>query len=97
MVRPWRASVNPGGAGRSFRPLLAHADSINVYSGPTQSMSVVASPTDAKYGVSIMAFAPSATQIALREQEVLVSFHTAVATLEGLTGIPVGLTFARQQ
>ncbi len=39
----------------------------------------------------------TATQTALREQEVLVSFHTAVATLEGLTGIPVGLTFARQR
>jgi cobalt-zinc-cadmium efflux system outer membrane protein len=39
----------------------------------------------------------TATQIALREQEVLVNFHTAVATLEGLTGIPVGLTFARSR
>jgi len=37
----------------------------------------------------------TATQTALREQEVLVNFHTAVATLEGLTGMPIGLTFAR--
>lgn len=34
----------------------------------------------------------SATQAALREQEALVGFHTSVATLEGLTGNPLGLT-----
>lgn len=39
----------------------------------------------------------TATQTAIREQEALVSFHTAVAMLEGLTGVPVGLTFARQK
>lgn len=39
----------------------------------------------------------AATQAAIREQEALVNFHTAVATLEGLTGIPVGLTLARQK
>lgn len=33
----------------------------------------------------------AATQAALREQEALVSFHTSVATLEGLTGMPLGL------
>jgi len=32
----------------------------------------------------------SAAQAALREQEALVSFHTSVATLEGLTGMPLG-------
>ena len=37
----------------------------------------------------------TATQAALREQEVLVNFHTALATLEGLTGASVPLTFAR--
>lgn len=31
----------------------------------------------------------SATQAALREQEALVSFHISVATLEGLTGMPL--------
>jgi cobalt-zinc-cadmium efflux system outer membrane protein len=39
----------------------------------------------------------AATQAAIREQEALVNFHTAVATLEGLTGVPLGLTFARQR
>jgi outer membrane protein, heavy metal efflux system len=34
----------------------------------------------------------AATQAALREQEALVSFHTSVATLEGLTGVPLGLS-----
>jgi cobalt-zinc-cadmium efflux system outer membrane protein len=34
----------------------------------------------------------AATQAALREQEALVSFHTSVATLEGLTGMPLGLS-----
>ena len=34
----------------------------------------------------------AATQAALREQEALVSFHTSVATLEGLTGTPLGLS-----
>ncbi len=33
----------------------------------------------------------SATQAALRELEALVSFHTAVATIEGLTGMPLGI------
>ncbi len=37
----------------------------------------------------------TATQTALREQEVLVNFHTALATLEGLTGTSVTLTGAR--
>ena len=37
----------------------------------------------------------AATQAALREQEVLMSFHIAVATIEALTGAPVGLTLAR--
>jgi cobalt-zinc-cadmium efflux system outer membrane protein len=37
----------------------------------------------------------SATQTAVREQEVLMNFHIAVATIEALTGAPVGLTFAR--
>ena len=33
----------------------------------------------------------SATQAALRELEALASFHTSVATIEGLTGTPLGL------
>ena len=37
----------------------------------------------------------AATQTALREQEVLMSFHIAVATIEALTGAPVGLTLVR--
>jgi cobalt-zinc-cadmium efflux system outer membrane protein len=37
----------------------------------------------------------SATQTAIREQEVLMSFHVAVATIEALTGVPVGLTLVR--
>lgn len=37
----------------------------------------------------------AATQVALREQEALMSFHVAVATIEALTGAPVGLSFAR--
>jgi cobalt-zinc-cadmium efflux system outer membrane protein len=35
------------------------------------------------------------TQAALREQEVLLNFHTALATLEALTGAPVPLALAR--
>jgi cobalt-zinc-cadmium efflux system outer membrane protein len=31
------------------------------------------------------------TEAALRELEVLVNFHTSVATIEGLTGIPLPL------
>jgi outer membrane protein, heavy metal efflux system len=34
----------------------------------------------------------AAREAALREQEALVSFHTSVATLEGLTGMPLGLS-----
>lgn len=45
---------------------LAYADGINVYSGPTNSLSVIAAATAAKDGVSIMAHAPQATQITLR-------------------------------
>ena len=37
----------------------------------------------------------AATQTALREQEVLTSFHIALATIEALTGAPVGLTLVR--
>lgn len=37
----------------------------------------------------------TATLTAIREQEVLMSFHIAVATIEALTGVPVGLTFVR--
>jgi cobalt-zinc-cadmium efflux system outer membrane protein len=37
----------------------------------------------------------SVTQAALREQEVLLNFHTALATLEALTGAPVPLALAR--
>lgn len=37
----------------------------------------------------------AATQTAIREQEVLTTFHIAVATIEALTGAPVGLTLAR--
>lgn len=33
----------------------------------------------------------TAAQVALREQEALVSFHTSVATIQGLTGIPFGI------
>lgn len=33
----------------------------------------------------------TATQAALREAEALISFHTSVAVLEGLTGVPLGL------
>lgn len=37
----------------------------------------------------------TATQTAIREQEVLMTFHIAVATIEALTGAPVGLSVAR--
>jgi cobalt-zinc-cadmium efflux system outer membrane protein len=37
----------------------------------------------------------TATQAALRELEALASFHTSVATLEGLTGMPLGLNRER--
>lgn len=33
----------------------------------------------------------TATQAALREMEALVNFHTSIAVLEGLTGVPLGL------
>lgn len=39
----------------------------------------------------------AATQTAIREQEVLMTFHVAVATIEALTGAPVGLTFVRSK
>ncbi len=35
------------------------------------------------------------TQAALREQEVLIKFHTSLATIEGLTGNPFALVRAR--
>ena len=35
------------------------------------------------------------TDAELREQEALQSFHTAVATIEGLTGAPLALSGAR--
>ena len=37
----------------------------------------------------------AATQAALRELEALINFHTAVATIEGLTGMPLGVTRER--
>lgn len=39
----------------------------------------------------------TATQTALREQEVLIKFHTSLATIEGLTGNPFSLSRARSQ
>ena len=39
----------------------------------------------------------SATQAALRELEALVSFHTALAIIEGLTGTPLGLVRERSR
>ena len=39
----------------------------------------------------------SATQAAIREQEALLSFHTAVTTIEGLVGRPFMLNVARQK
>lgn len=37
----------------------------------------------------------TATQTAIREQDALMSFHVSVATIEALTGVPLGLTLAR--
>ncbi len=37
----------------------------------------------------------TSAQVALREQEALVSFHTSVATIQGLTGIPFGIARER--
>lgn len=37
----------------------------------------------------------TATQAALREHDALVNFHVAVATIEGLTGVPLNLTRVR--
>jgi cobalt-zinc-cadmium efflux system outer membrane protein len=37
----------------------------------------------------------AATQASLRELEALINFHTAVATIEGLTGMPLGVTRER--
>lgn len=34
----------------------------------------------------------TSAQVALREVEILVSFHTSVATIEGLTGMPLRIT-----
>lgn len=39
----------------------------------------------------------TAAQVALREKEALVSFHTSVATIQGLTGISLGLTQVRNR
>ncbi len=39
----------------------------------------------------------TATQTVLREQEVLIKFYTALVTIEGLTGVPLHLTFVRSQ
>lgn len=39
----------------------------------------------------------TAAQVAQREQEALVIFHTSVATIQGLTGISLGLTRVRGQ
>jgi cobalt-zinc-cadmium efflux system outer membrane protein len=39
----------------------------------------------------------TATQVALREQEALISFHTSVAIIQGLTGISLGLTRVRDR
>lgn len=39
----------------------------------------------------------TATQAALREQEVLIKFHTSLATIEGLTGNPFALTRERSR
>ncbi|HZS56774.1 MAG TPA: TolC family protein [Bryobacteraceae bacterium] len=39
----------------------------------------------------------TATQTMLREQEVLIKFYTALVTIEGLTGIPLHLNYARPQ
>lgn len=39
----------------------------------------------------------TATQVALREQEVLIKFYTALVTIEGLTGVPTPLTHVRSQ
>ncbi len=39
----------------------------------------------------------TAAQVALREQEALVSFHTSVATIQGLSGISFGLTQVRNR
>jgi outer membrane protein, heavy metal efflux system len=39
----------------------------------------------------------TAAQVALREQEALASFHTSIATIQGLTGISLGLTQARNR
>jgi cobalt-zinc-cadmium efflux system outer membrane protein len=39
----------------------------------------------------------TAAQVAQREQEALVIFHTSVATIQGLTGISLGITRVRGQ
>lgn len=39
----------------------------------------------------------TATQVALREQEVLLKFYTALVTIEGLTGVPTTLTQVKSQ
>ena len=39
----------------------------------------------------------SAAQVALREQEALVSFHTSIATIQGLTGISLGVARVRDR
>ena len=44
----------------------ANAETINVYSGPTNALHVVANATAAKDGVNILAFAPNAASIAMR-------------------------------
>jgi hypothetical protein len=39
----------------------------------------------------------ASAEVALREQEALISFHTSVATIQGLTGISLGLTRERRR